>query len=64
MNQDIDRKAANELKALAVMYSDRGNMVKAAELLHLADQILRRMEHDNILQMSDWHTNESEEKKA
>lgn len=63
MSQDIDRKAAKELKAMASMYLNRGNTEKAAELMHLSEQIQRRLDKDNVFQMSDWH-DEEEQKEA
>jgi hypothetical protein len=54
MNDESDQKAVSELTAMANTYVDRGQLDKAAELLHLAEKISRRLYESNIIEMDYW----------
>jgi len=54
MDYEADQKAIKELTKMASTYVDRGQLDKAAELLHLAEKITKRLYESNILEMTYW----------
>ncbi|MBS1955729.1 MAG: hypothetical protein JST89_16215 [Cyanobacteria bacterium SZAS-4] len=63
MDYEADQKAIKELTSMASTYVDRGQLEKAAELLQLAEKITKRLYESNIVEMTYWQRQQSNNKK-
>jgi hypothetical protein len=64
MNDEADQRAVSDLTAMANAYVDRGHLDKAAELLHLAEKISRRLYQSNIVELDYWQKQQPKPKQS
>ncbi len=65
MEDQVSVKAIEDLKGMAIVYMERGNLDKAAEVMHLAEQIERRLYgvNNHVINMAQWQVEHHEKSK-